>query len=274
MARGADHDLAHSLPDIEGLLDRTARWVGEHPTAFLAGVGAILLVTGVVSLTRWQGERAETASAEAVAKVRAGYLKAMGAPPGAMSFAEPANADAARRTREEYAAKFAEVADANDGKAAAVEAWIETGNLREQLGHAEPALDAWKRAVEESPRDSALRGLALERTASAYEGRGDLKEAAAAHEEAANIQAFPLRFFAMAEAARAYALANEPVRASALAQRLAAEAPELELPDVLGARMAELRAANAPPPNIVPAPGLDEPVEKTADPAKPAESKP
>ena len=65
----------------------------------------------------------------------------------------------------------------------------------------------------------------------------------------------------MADAARTYALANDRVRASALAQRIATEAPDLQLPDALAARMSELRGANAPPPNIVPAPGLDQPVE-------------
>jgi tetratricopeptide (TPR) repeat protein len=268
MARGADHDLADSLPDIEGTLDRAARWVGENPMAFLLGVAAILLVTGGISLARWSSERAAVESAEAVAAVRAEYLKAMGAPAGSMTFSEPANPETARKTREEYAAKFAEVAEAHAGRAAAVEAWLEAGNLREQLGHPDPALDAWKRAVAETPKDSALRGLALERVASAYEGRGQPREAAAAHEEAANISSFPLRFFAMADAARCYAIANEPVRASALADRLAAEAPDLQLPDALSARMAELRAANAPPATIVPAPGLDDAVEKSA--AEPA----
>ena len=152
MARGADHDLADSLPDIEGALDRAARWVGENPAAFLIGVGAVLLVTGGISLTRWWAERSEIASAEAVAAVRSGYLKAM------------------------------------------------------------------------------------------------------------------------ADAARTYALANEPVRATALADRVAAEAPDLELPDALAARMSELRAAHAPAPNIVPAPGLDVPVEKADEPAPKAEA--
>jgi hypothetical protein len=264
MARGADHDLADSLPDIEGALDRAARWVGENPMAFLGSVLVILLITGGYSAVRWWDERGEMQSAEAVAAVRTGYLKAMGAPPGSMTIQnEPANAETARKAREEYAAKFAEAAEANAGSTAAVEAWIEAGNLREQLGHGDPAVDAWKRAVAEAPKDSPIRGLALERLASAQEGRGLVREAAATHEEAANITAFPLRFFAMADAARCYAIANEPVRASALADRIASEAPDLQLPDALAARMAELRAANAAPPTIVPAPGLD-PVEKPA----------
>jgi tetratricopeptide (TPR) repeat protein len=271
MARRVDHDLADSLPDIEGTLDRAARWVGENPAAFLIGVGAVLLVTGGVSLTRWWAERSEIASAEAVAAVRSGYLKAMGAPAGATTIPEPANPETARKAREEFAAKFADVAEAHDGRAAAVEAWIEAGNLRDQLGQPDAAVEAWKRAVEEAPRDGALRGLALERLASGYEGQNALREAAAAREEAANIQAYPLRFFAMADAARTYALANEPVRATALADRVAAEAPDLELPDALAARMSELRAAHAPVPSIVPAPGIDTPVEKPEAPAPKAE---
>jgi hypothetical protein len=261
MARGADQDLVDSLPDIEGVLDRAARWVGENPAAFLIGIGVILLVTGAISVVRWSGARAEIASAEAVAGVRSGYLKAMGATAGATSVPEPANPETARKAREDFAAKFAEVAEAHKGRAAAVEAWLEAGNLREQLGQPEGAVEAWKRAVEQAPAGTPLRGLALERLASGLEGQAKLAEAAAAREEAGNIPSYPLRFFAMADAARTYALANDRIRASALAERIAAEAPDLQLPDALSARMAELRTANAPPPNIVPAPGLDQPVE-------------
>lgn len=242
MARGADHDLAESAPDIGSALDRASNWVGENPLAFLLIVGAVLALTGGIGLARWWGERGEVRASEAVAEARAGFLRAMGAPPGASTFSEPANAETARKAREEYAASFAQVADAHAGTAAAVEAWLEAGNLREQLGQADAAIEAWQRAVADAPAGTPLRGLALERLATGYESKGAFAEAGAAHEEAANIASFPLRHYAMADAARAFAAAGDRDRAVALAERVASEAPDLDLPGHVQSRLDELRA--------------------------------
>jgi tetratricopeptide (TPR) repeat protein len=242
MARGADPNAAQSLPDIEGALARAARWVGENPAVFLGAAGIVLLVAAGIGGTRWWRERAELRASGAVSEVREGFLRAMGAPPGASDFSEPANPETARRAREDYAARFAEVAEAHPGQAASVEAWIEAGNLREQLGQRDAALEAWKRGVEQAPAGSPLRALALERLASGYEARAAWAEAAAAHEEAAGAPAYPLRHFALAAAARCYAAAGERERAQALADRVASEAPDARLPDDLQARLDELRS--------------------------------
>ena len=257
MARGADHDLAESLPDLDSGLDRAAHWVGENPVAFLGVVAVILVVTGSLGLVRWLGERSQVQAAEAVAEVRAGFLQAMGAQPGAGSFAEPANPETARKAREEYAARFAEVGSQHADTAAGVEAWIEAGNLREQLGKPDEALEAWKSAAAAAPRGSPLRGLALERLAAGYENRGAWLDAATAHEEASAIESFPLRHYAMANAARCLAAGGDRERAVALADRVSTEAPELELPDALRAKLEELRAGSsaAAPPAATPAPG-------------------
>jgi len=242
MARGADHDLAEAAPDIGNALDRASHWVTENPAAFLLIVGLILALTGAFGIARWWGERGELRASEAVAGVRAGFLKAMGAPPGASSFTEPANAETARKAREEAAAGFAKVAEEHRGTAAAVEAWLEAGNLREQLGDRDAALEAWKQAVADAPAGTALRGLALERLATGYESKGAFAEAGAAHEEAANIASFPLRHYAMADAARSFAAAGDRDRAVALADRVVSEAPDLDLPDHVRSRLDELRA--------------------------------
>jgi tetratricopeptide (TPR) repeat protein len=241
MARGADHDL--ELPEIGGALDRAAAWVTQNPAPFLAGVLVILLVSGTIGLVRWLGERSELQAAEAVAGARADFLKAMGASPGAVTFSEPANPETGKTAREAAAVRFAEVAAEHAGTGAGVEAWIEAGNLREQLGKADEALEAWKSAVDAAPKGTPLRGLALERLAAGYENRGAWAEAAETHEEASGIESFPLRHFAMANAARSFAAAGDRERAVALAARVATEAPELELPEALSAKLDELRAA-------------------------------
>lgn len=242
MTRRTDHELAEELPDLGGILDRAAGWVTANPVPFLAAVGAILALTAALGFARWWGERGELRGAEAVASARAGFLHAMGAQPGATRFEEPANPETGRKAREEYAARFAEVAAAHPGTAAAVDAWIQAGNLRQELGQEEGALEAWQRAVAEAPSGSALRGLALERLAVGYEAKGAWPEAGAAHEEAAGIAAFPLRHFALADAARSFAAAGDAARARTLADRVLAEAPDAELPDFLKARLDEIRA--------------------------------
>lgn len=270
MARGAD-DLASSLPDIEGVVDRAARWVGENPGPFLGAIALVLALTGGIATARWWSERGTLAASEAVADVRAGFLNAMGAPAGVMTFTEPANPETGHRARQEYAARFAEVAAAHRGTAAAVEAWIEAGNLREQLGESDAALEALQRAVTEAPSGSPLRGLALARLASSYEGRGASRDAAASYEEAAGIAAFPLRHFAMADAARTYAIAGEHDRAVALADRVASEAPDLELPEPLRARLEELRASRA---GALPGVAIPDSTSLPVSPEKPIETDP
>lgn len=243
MARRLDREQGvEAFEEIESLVERAARWVAEHPLPVLVALGILLSGTAVVAAARWWNERGEQQASAAMAEARDGFLRAMGAEPGAVSFAEPANAETARQARETYAARFAEAAAAHAGTAAAVEGWIEAGNLREVLGAHDAALEAWQRAVENAPEHSALRGLALERLARGREAKGDFAGAAAAFEEATGILDFPLRHFAMADAARTYALAGERERAVALADRVDAEAPELRLPDHLKTRLAELRA--------------------------------
>jgi len=242
MARGADQRGVEAFEEIESLVERIARWVAQNPGPVLGFVAAVLLVTAGIGATRWWTERREARASEAVAEVRESFLRAMGAPPGAVTFSEPANPETARKAREEHAARFAEAASAHEGTAAAVEAWLEAGNLREALGDRAAALEAWQRGVDQADAGSALRGLALARLARGREAAGDAAGAAAAFEEAAAIEAFPLRHHALADAARTRLQAGERERAVAHAQRLATEAPELRLPEHLKALLAELRA--------------------------------
>jgi tetratricopeptide (TPR) repeat protein len=242
MTRRRDHELAEELPDLGSGLDRAAQWVTENPAPVLVVLALVLAVAAGIGGARWWKERAELRGAEAVGEVRAGFLQAMGAAPGSTRFTEPANPEVARQAREAFAARFAEAAAAHAGTGAAVDAWIQAGNLREQLGQADAALEAWQRAVTEAPARSALRGLALERLAVGYESRGAWAEAGARHEEAAGIAAFPLRHFALADAARCFAEAGDAARAKSLADRVLAEAPEAELPEFLRARLDAIRA--------------------------------
>jgi len=70
-------------------------------------------------------------------------------------------------------------------------------------------------------------------------------EAARAHEAAASVTSFPPRYLSMADAARGYARAGETATALSLYQRLQAEAPDVELPAHVRARLRELAYAGS-----------------------------
>jgi Tfp pilus assembly protein PilF len=91
-----------------------------------------------------------------------------------------------------------------------------------------------------------LQAIVQRRLGAFHESAGRFAEAAAAYEAAAAIPEYPLRYWALADAARCRAHAGRNAEALALYDRIAAEAPDLALPDHQAAQARELRAAAAP----------------------------
>jgi tetratricopeptide (TPR) repeat protein len=201
---------------------------------------AILLLAGAGGLLHAWHERQLERASEAVAEVQNAYLAAMGAQPGAFDFVEPANAEAAKATREEYATKFQEVADAHSGEPAAAAARLEAAGVLMALGRQDEALAAWRRAAEDAPRGSALEALARIRLARELEARGDAAGAAREFERAGEISSYPGRVLARADAARCHADAGNVARALELFAQVEKE-KDVELPHYLAARLRELR---------------------------------
>lgn len=203
----------------------------------------VLGLAGAVGGAQWYGQRSELNASAAVAAVSGAYYEAMGVAPG-QPFVEPANPETARSVREEYVVKLADVADEHDGSAAAVEARILAGNLREELGEPAAARDSFEAAVEGAPGGSELEALAQARLAESLESAGGWSEAADAWERAAEIESYPLRLEALGFAARARAAAGETERALALTDRLESEAGEAtpRLPAHVRSQLDELRA--------------------------------
>lgn len=242
MSRRDDSRKAtETLEEIEGVLDRAAGWVAANPKPVLIVLGIVVGGAALVGGSQWWIERTKLWASGAVAEVTKEYFDAMGATPGAVTVPEPANPETARAAREEYAAKFVEVAEAHAGSTAAVDAWIEAGNLREQLDDAEGALAAWEKAAESAPSGSSVRALALARLAAGYEGADRWADAAEAWEQAGNIERYPLRHEALAFAARANVEAGETERAMALYDRIETDAPDFDLPPHLASQRDELR---------------------------------
>lgn len=243
MAAKSQHS-GDAIEEFEGLAERGAAWVSDN-LILVAGIVVLLLggAFGVGYYATHQSSQAEEAS-DALDRVQSAYLKAMGAEPGAIDVPELANPTAAAEIREEYAVKFGEVAEAHAGTVAGVLARLEQGNLSEQGGDLEASIEIWRQTLAglSSPE---LEAIVHQRIAQAYEDAARWTEAAEAHERAAGIDGYPLRYFALADAARCFAMAGDDARARGLAARIELEAPTLQLPDHLRAKLQELRGSGA-----------------------------
>jgi len=226
---------------LEGIAERGAAWVGEN--LVLTGVLlAIVLASaaGVGVYLSAQTEEAEAGS-DALDNVQAAYLKAMGATPGAIEVPELANKAAAAEIREEFWTKSGEIADEYPGTVAGVLARLEQGNLSEAGGELENSIEIWSDTLAALSGNPKLEAIVHQRIGQAYEDAGRWREAGEAHEAASEIEVHPLRYWAMADAARCYVQAGETDKARILASRLDLEAPTLQLPEHLSATLRELR---------------------------------
>ena len=84
-----------------------------------------------------------------------------------------------------------------------------------------------------------------QRIGEAYENRGAWAEAAAAHAAAGGLIDYPLRYWALVDAARCHAAAGDASQALAIYDRVEAEAPDLPLPTHVRDQIRELRATAA-----------------------------
>jgi tetratricopeptide (TPR) repeat protein len=232
-------DVIHEL---ESVADRAAHWIGEN--LVLSGL-LLLLLLGAAGA--WGGYRSwdrsrEEAASNALDKVQTSYLLALGAPPGALEEPELANPEAAREIRERYLGEFQAVAEEHAGTVAGTLALFEAAQVLERLGRAEQTEEAWRAALASASGNPGLTGLLQQRIAEIYEAREDWRAAAEAHEAAGAVERYPLRYWALLDAARCWAAAGDPARALALYDRVEAESPELNLPPHLRAQARELRA--------------------------------
>lgn len=233
-----------ALEEIQSTADRMAEWIQGNLRLVAAVSGGVLLLVGAISYWGTQQAGQEGDAAADLAQVRDEYLAAMGAAPGALEVPELASPAAAERIRQEYAGRFAEVADANTGTVAGTLARLEVGSLAARAGDSEGALALWEQALDEAPASDPLRGLVLQRVAQALETLERWPEASARHEEAGNLAGFPPRAWALADAARCSVGAGERERALALYELAEAADPDLRLPDHQRVQLRELRATS------------------------------
>jgi tetratricopeptide (TPR) repeat protein len=161
---------------------------------------------------------------------------------------ELANPETAKRIRAEYVEKYRAVAEAHPGTVPAALAWLEVADLLDAQGDREASFESLQKGLAEQPENPRLAGLVHQRIAQNYEDRGMLAEAAAEHEKAGDLPGFPLRYFALSDAARCYAQAGQRDRARELLERIESEAKDVyQLPPEQRALLRELRVSQPPP---------------------------
>jgi predicted negative regulator of RcsB-dependent stress response len=240
VAKPDSTQATEALHELESIFEHVAHWVATNPVTVLVMLGVVLAgAAGIGGYQAWSKSREGEASAE-IAEIQAEYLKAMGAPPGALDVPEPANAEAAAATRREFATRFREAGERRTGTAAAVTAWLQTGDLLEDVGDRDGAIAAWRTAAEGAASGSALQALARTKLASGLEAAGDSAGAAAEYLAAGQTPDFPGRILALGEAARCFADAGQTERALEVFGGIEAEDAR-QLPPHVAARLAELR---------------------------------
>ena len=235
---------AATLDEIESLGDRLAAWISDNPMIVL-GVGVVVLaVAGTFGIVRSSQEDSRVEASAALASVLRDFRRAMGASPDAVEIIEPANPVTASRVRGEYVERFREVAVAHPDGAAGGLAWVEVGRLQQSLGQTAEALSTWQAAASALDPDSVVGALLELRIAAVHESELRWAEAAQAFQRAAQVEQFPLRYRALADAARCFAEAGETESALEAFHQVEIHAPNLRIPEYLSARLRELKAAH------------------------------
>lgn len=235
------------IEELESGAERLATWIAENVWPVVGTVTVVLaaaLVWGVYD--SWARGREEAASND-LDKTRNAYFAALGAKPMALEEPELANPAAGDAIREEYLERFQAVAGEHDGTVAGTLALFEAAQLLDRLERDDQRDELWQRTLSATSGNPGLRGLVQQRIAETQESRGNWAAAAAAHEAAGAIARYPLRYWALVDAARCWNAAGERSKALALYERVELEAPDLALPDHLRAQLNELRAAEPLP---------------------------
>jgi tetratricopeptide (TPR) repeat protein len=239
------HDHPDMIEEFESAAERLAGWIGQNLLLVGGSVAAVLaLAAGIGGYGSWTASQ-EASASDALDRARSAYLQALGASPGAVEEPELANPAAAVAIRQEYLPKFEAIAVEHEGTVAGTLALFEVAALLEASDRGDETGPIWDRALEQASGNPRLEGLLLQRRGEAHEQRGAWAEAAADHERAGGLQDYPLRYWALLDAARCHAAAGDAEKALGLYDRVEAEAPDLAIPAHIRDQIRELRAVAA-----------------------------
>lgn len=235
-----------ALDEIESRGDALSEWISENPVPIMGTVGAILVGAAVFGFaTSGINDSTRIASSD-IAATKNEFRQAMGgAYSGTLDVPELANADAARSTREEYLARFEQVATEHSRSDLGGYALMQVASLQADLENYDAAITSLEQAAATYDADAPMLGIVLERIALLQEQTGNLEAAAATHLKASDVTAYPLRYFALLNAARVQAEAGKTDEAVASFDRITAESPDMLIPEHTQSMLLELKAKQA-----------------------------
>lgn len=242
MAKSRKTGGADTLDEIESSADRLVEWIYDHAAWVIGGVVLCIALGGIGSLVSSRLQTGEDEASMALTAARDGYRQAMGASPGGLEVPELANPEAAREIRAESAARFQEIASEHEGTVAGTLARLEAAGLLVAQGTPEEARAELERALEGTAAGSRLNAIVLQRLGLVQEQAGRWSQAAESYASAGTIESYPLRYWALADAARCFAEAGDDSRALALLERVETESPDFRLPDHHRTLLRELRS--------------------------------
>jgi predicted negative regulator of RcsB-dependent stress response len=246
VARKPEHEQSHVIEEIEDLAERGAQWIRDHLALTITTLVVVLIsAAGIGAFAAHRNTEAEAAS-DAFDRVTTEYRKAMGADPNALEMPELANPAAAVAIRSEFAEQFAAVAEEHSGTVAAALARLEQGNLSAEAGETDTAIEIWQSAIDDLGGNPNFRAILEQRIGQAYDGDARWLEAAESYARAGAVESYPLRHWALAQAARCFQQAGEIERAREFALRVDPDSPDLMLPQHLSTMLAELRQIPTP----------------------------
>jgi tetratricopeptide (TPR) repeat protein len=222
------HGDTESRPaGLDGRIQDALEWLGEHRREFLIGLGALVAVL-VLAAVYWEVSRSRRAAASAeLAAIEAAFVAEMGAEPGAILVAEPANPEQATRARASAITKLEDFAQAHAGSDLADNARLRAAELEVDLGRLDAADARLAALIEELGSSDPRRSIALRLRGYVLEELGQAQEAAALYEAGAAVEAYPARALLYLAAARTrMRLGANPEALRALDQAIAIE-PEL-----------------------------------------------
>jgi len=235
---------SETLDEIQSAADKLGHWIQQNLVLVSCGILGLLALAGIAALVARADDRREEGASTALAEARAAYFEAMGAAPGSLQVPELANQAAAERIRAEYRERFEQVAKEHSGTVSGALAHLEAAQLALDAGDRAAADAIYQQVLDEGADGDRLRGLVLQRIAQSLEDQEQWAEAAERHEQAADLPEYPLRDWALADAARCRVMAGDREAAAALYRRLDAEAPDLRLPDHLRVEKREVEAGS------------------------------
>jgi predicted negative regulator of RcsB-dependent stress response len=255
-------DTEARLQGFEARLQDAFAWANEHGREIMVGLGLTLLVGAIgAGVAEWR-KRATAEAETELGRIEARFSTAMGASPGEYFVPEPANADQAKKAREDSLAELDEFIAKHSGTEIAAIAGVKAAELEVDLGRLDAADARLAKVAESLGAKDPRRSIALRLRGYTLDQKGDPLAAAEAYEAAAKVEAYPPRALVWISAGDAYARANAPERAISAYREALAASPELaeqeHVVQRIGIQQARLDSAPKPAAAATPEPAKPE----------------